>query len=56
VLARVRIEALTELFPGWRIWLDETGWHARRRDTTYLQLHLDGAPAFSVHPDTRGDT
>jgi hypothetical protein len=31
VLARARIEALTELFPSWRIWLDEAGWHAGRR-------------------------
>lgn len=52
VLARARMEALTELFPGWRIWLDEHGWHARRRDTTYLQTRLDGAPAFAVHADT----
>jgi hypothetical protein len=55
VLARARTEALTELFPTWRIWLDQHGWHARRRDTTYLQLRLDGAPAFSVHADTPTD-
>ena len=52
VLARARIEALSELFPGWRIGLDQHGWHARRRDTTYLQIRCDGAPAFSVHADT----
>jgi Resolvase, N terminal domain len=55
VLARARIEALTELFPAWRVWLDQHGWHARRRDPTYLQLRLDGAPAFSVHADTPTD-
>jgi hypothetical protein len=52
VLARARMEALTQLFPGWRIWLDEHGWHARRRDATYLETRLGGAPAFSVHADT----
>jgi Resolvase, N terminal domain len=52
VLARARIEALSQLFPGWRIWLDQHGWHARRRDTTYLQTRCEGAPAFSVHADT----
>jgi hypothetical protein len=55
VLARARIEALTELFPSWQIWLDQHGWHARRRDTSYLQLHIDGAPAFSVHAVTPTD-
>ena len=55
VLARARIEALSQLFPGWRIWLDQHGWHARRRDATYLQLCLDGTPAFSVHADTPTD-
>ena len=49
VLARARAEALSRLFPGWRIWLDHAGWHARRHDVSYLQLHHDGAPAFSVH-------
>jgi hypothetical protein len=54
VLARARVEALSELFPGWRIWLDQAGWHARRRDN-YLQVRGDGAPAFSVHADTTTD-
>jgi hypothetical protein len=52
VLARARIGALSQLFPGWRIWLDQQGWHARRRDTTYLQIRSSGAPAFSVHAGT----
>jgi len=52
VLARARIEALSELFPGWRIWLDQAGWHACRRDVTYLQICHEGAPAFSVHADS----
>jgi hypothetical protein len=55
VLARARIEALSQLFPGWRIWLDQYGWHARRRDSTYLQFRCDGAPAFSVHADSPTD-
>ncbi len=48
-LARARIAALTELFPDWRIWLDERGWHARRRETVFLQICQPGMPAFSVH-------
>jgi hypothetical protein len=52
VLARARIGALSQLFPGWRIWLDQHGRHARRRDTTYLQIRSSGAPAFSVHVGT----
>lgn len=55
VLARARIEALSELFPGWRIWLDQAGWHARRRDVPYLQVRRRGAPAFSVHADNPTD-
>jgi hypothetical protein len=55
VLARARIETLSELFPGWRIWLDQAGWHARRRDAIYLQVRQRGAPAFSVHADNPTD-
>lgn len=28
VLAQARLEALANLFPDWRIWLDRYGWHA----------------------------
>jgi hypothetical protein len=52
LLARTSMEALSELFPGWRIWLDRHGWHARRRDAVYLQICHDGVPAFAVHADT----
>ena len=52
VLARARAEALSGLFPGWRIWLDQAGWHARRRQDTYLQTRHNGAPAYSVHAAT----
>jgi Resolvase, N terminal domain len=52
VLARARIDALSELFPDWRIWLDQRGWHARRRETVYLQALEPGVPAFSVHAET----
>lgn len=51
-LTRARIGALSELFPDWRIWLDQHGWHARRRETVYLQGLEPGVPAFSVHSDT----
>jgi hypothetical protein len=51
-LARARIGALSEMFPDWRIWLDQCGWHARRRETVYLQGLEPGMPAFSVHADT----
>ena len=47
-----RIAALTELFPAWRIWLDGRGWHARRRETVYLQICQPGMPAFSVHAES----
>jgi hypothetical protein len=52
VLARARAEALSGLFPAWRIWLDQAGWHARRRQASYLQLCRKGAPAYSVHADS----
>jgi hypothetical protein len=55
VLARARIEALSTLFPGWRIWLDQAGWHARRRDACYLEIRNEGAPAFSVHAERPAD-
>jgi hypothetical protein len=51
-LARARLGALSELFPDWRIWLDQHGWHARRRETVYLQSIEPGMPAFSVHAET----
>lgn len=51
VLPRARLEALAAIYPDWRIWLDQHGWHARRRDG-YLQEYRPGAPAFCVHADT----
>jgi hypothetical protein len=41
-------EALSDLFPCWRIWTDTYGWHARRKGGFLQGFHL-GAPAFSVH-------
>src|SRR6185437_1533872 len=52
ILARARAEALAALFPDWRIWLDQAGWHARRRQDAYLQARYNGAPAYSVHAAT----
>ncbi len=52
VLAQARVEALSGLFPAWRIWLDQAGWHARRRQANYLQVCRKGAPAYSVHADS----
>jgi hypothetical protein len=51
VLAQARLEALTGLFPGWRIWLDRNGWHARRCDT-FLQRRQPRAPAFHLSAGT----
>jgi hypothetical protein len=51
ILTRARLEALARIYPGWRIWLDHHGWHARRRDE-YLQDYRAGAPSFCVHADT----
>jgi hypothetical protein len=50
-LTRARLDALSELFPHWRVWLDRHGWHARRRDP-HLQVFRPGAPAFHVRADT----
>ena len=55
VLAHARVEALSGLFPDWRIWLDERGWHARRRQTPYMQVSSEGAPAYSVHAGSPTD-
>jgi hypothetical protein len=54
VLAQARLEALAGLFPGWRIWLDRHGWHARRRGD-YMQGLRPGAPAFHVSAQTALD-
>jgi hypothetical protein len=48
VLEEAGREALADLFPLWRIWVDDHGWHARRRGG-YLQNFHYGAPAFCVH-------
>lgn len=52
VLARARLEALAQIYPRWRIWLDEHGWHARRRGEGFLQGYRSGTPVFCVHADT----
>jgi hypothetical protein len=49
ILASAGAEAQTQLFPQWRIWSDQHGWHARRRVQVYLQDHHPGAPSFCVH-------
>jgi hypothetical protein len=52
MLARTRLEALAEIYPGWRIWLDQQGWHARRRGPGFVQGYRPGAPVFCVRADT----
>jgi hypothetical protein len=54
VLTRARLEALADIYPDWRIWLDDHGWHARRR-AEYLQDYQSGAPTFCVHAQTAVD-
>jgi hypothetical protein len=54
MLAEAGVEALGELFPGWRIWADPaSGWHAARRGD-FIQDYHEGAPAFSVHAPSAG--
>jgi hypothetical protein len=49
VVTAAGIQALSRLFPGWRVWADnDTSWHAYRRGG-YVQHRSAGAPAFSVH-------
>jgi hypothetical protein len=48
LLAQAGREALAGLYPGWRVWTDDYGWHARRRGGYVQDFHY-GAPAFSVH-------
>ena len=50
MLAEAGREALADLFPDWRVWDDEHGWHALRKGG-YLQDFHYGAPAFAVHAD-----
>ena len=52
ILARARLDALAEMYPGWRVWLDAHGWHARRRNDGFLQGYRSGAQAFCVHAGT----
>jgi hypothetical protein len=52
MLARARLEALAEIYPDWRIWLDQHGWHARRRGQGFVQGYRPGAPVFYVVADT----
>ncbi|HUA29361.1 MAG TPA: hypothetical protein VMC03_10790 [Streptosporangiaceae bacterium] len=55
VLTRARVSAMSGLFTGWRIWIDDHGWHARRRDGIFLQEFRLGAPAFCVHAVSEDD-
>jgi hypothetical protein len=49
VMRAAGVQALSGLFPGWRIWADnDIRWHAYRRGG-YLQDRSDGAPPFAVH-------
>jgi hypothetical protein len=55
VLTRARVSAMSGRFPQWRIWLDDYGWHARRRVGVFLQEFRPGAPAFCVHAESEAD-
>jgi hypothetical protein len=55
VLAKAQLEAMTGLFPGWRIWLDARGWHARRRTDGFVEQFRPGAPAFHVQASSAVD-
>lgn len=55
VLTRARVSAMSRSFPDWRIWLDDHGWHARRRVGVFLQEFRTGAPAFCVHAESEAD-
>jgi hypothetical protein len=49
VLTAAGIQALSELFPDWRIWAEaDSGWHACRKGG-FVQNYDSGAAAFSVH-------
>jgi hypothetical protein len=49
VLTDAGVQALSELFPDWRIWAGcGTGWHACRRGS-YVQDYQENSPAFAVH-------
>jgi len=47
VLAEAGVEALAAVFPHWRIWAGDSGWHAARRGG-FIQDYHAGAPAFYV--------
>jgi hypothetical protein len=51
-LARAGLAALQELYPGWHVWLDSRGWHARRGGGGFMESREPGAPVFSVHAET----
>ena len=49
VLTAAGIQALSELYPDWRIWADDDSrWHACRKGG-YVQDYHSGSAAFSVH-------
>ncbi|MGH3272869.1 MAG: hypothetical protein ACRDNZ_00900 [Streptosporangiaceae bacterium] len=52
ILVRTHLAALEETCPDWRIWVDQQGWHARRRGEGFVQGYRAGAPVFCVHADT----
>lgn len=55
LLAKAQLEAMAGLFPGWRIWLDAHGWHARRRGDGFVEQFRPGAPAFHVQASSAVD-
>lgn len=49
VLTAAGIQALSKIFPDWRIWVeDDARWHAYRKGG-YVQDYDTGSAAFAVH-------
>jgi hypothetical protein len=49
ILDQAGVEALAEMFPQWRVWADERGWHARRQvGEGYAQSRRAGVPVYYV--------
>lgn len=43
--------AISAVFPRWRVWKDDAGWHARRKGRFRDDRIVPDAPAYAVHSD-----